>query len=53
MSLPADVARCPGKRDEDEWPFKGDYEQCLDCLRRLEGVHAYVHASPVLWMRPP
>ena len=45
MTLPADVARCPGDQAEGVWR-----EGCDDCLRRTSPP-----ADPerVLWMTPP
>jgi hypothetical protein len=45
MTLPADVARCPGYQAEGQWR-----EGCDDCLRRTSPP-----ADPerVLWMAPP
>lgn len=46
MTLPADVARCPGSQ-----PDPGDFrEGCADCLRRTSPP---ANPERVLWMAPP
>ncbi len=49
MSLPADIARCPGngtKRGEPD----GD---CLSCARRQAGIADYIAGKSCDWMEPP
>lgn len=49
MSLPADIARCPGEM----WPGFGHQPQCIDCARRTEGISDYMAGAKVAWMEPP
>lgn len=56
MSLPSDVARCPGKRrvtQPGEWPFPTQMDECVNCARRIAGLSAYLHSEDVQWMTPP
>lgn len=41
MTLPADVARCPGVGDEEGWR-----EGCCDCLRRTAPPIDHPHVPP-------
>ena len=43
MTLPADIARCPGYEAAGEWR-----EGCEDCFRRTEPAH-----ERQVWMEPP
>ena len=47
MTLPFDMARCPGYEAEGEWR-----EGCEDCLRRTEPGHptrqAYIAPPPII-----
>ena len=46
MTLPADVARCPGYQADGEWR-----EGCEDCMRRTAAVPADCRQVP--YMLPP
>jgi hypothetical protein len=50
MSLPREIARCPGMRGE-AWPFPR--QDCLGCARRTEGIRDYMLGAAVAWMEPP
>jgi hypothetical protein len=49
MSLPADIARCPGV----DWDPFGVEPHCLDCARRTEGIRDYMAGARVVWMEAP
>jgi hypothetical protein len=57
MSLPSDIARCPGRANAGPagaWPFPQWQTDCLDCARRIAGIADYTSgAQRVLWMEPP
>lgn len=54
MSLPRDIARCPG---EMYIPPTMDFAcmpaECQECARRSEGVRDYMAGADVVWMVPP
>jgi hypothetical protein len=49
VSLPRDIARCPGEM----WPVFGHQPPCIDCARRTEGIRDYMAGAKVAWMEPP
>jgi len=49
VSLPADVARCPGV----DWDPFGVQPDCLGCIRRTQGIADYTAGAKVAWMEPP
>ena len=49
MTLPADIARCPGYVAGHRFPD----EECVTCARRIEGVRDYIGGHRVAWMDPP
>lgn len=57
MSLPRDIARCPGRErqvPEGEWPFpRYDADCLLHCERRRQGIADFMTGADVVWMEPP
>jgi hypothetical protein len=47
MTLPNDIARCPGVGSDEE----GWREGCEDCARRISGLTGTDSITP--WMQPP
>ncbi len=51
MTLPADIARCYGvfidSKDGETCRL-----ECVDCARRIQGIHDYVNGAVVWWMEP-
>lgn len=54
MSLPKDIARCPG---DIYIPPTMDFAclsaECQECARRSEGIRDYMAGADVVWMVPP
>jgi hypothetical protein len=54
VSLPADIARCPGEMYvPPTMDFACMSSECNDCARRTEGVRDYMAGAQVAWMVPP
>jgi hypothetical protein len=52
MSLPADIARCPGIPCTNALGWTTHHE-CVNCARRTEGIRDYMAGANVAWMEPP
>lgn len=52
MTLPREIARCPGQWYELAGIGRTVLPQCLDCARRLAAIADYVAGVDVEWMEP-